>query len=143
MTRLKVTETFGLSPQAAWDRASDLARFEQWLTIHDGWRGPVPETVEQGLRMTSVISVRGMRNRIDWVLDEYSPIERIGLTGDGKGGTKVALTVTIEPAGEGSAITMDVEFSNPMARGPVASAVGRSLKGDIKKSMARLAALPE
>lgn len=143
MTKLKVTETFGLSPQAAWDRASDLTRFDQWLTIHDGWRGPVPETIERGLRMTSVISVRGMRNRIDWVLDEYSPIERIGLSGEGKGGTKVALTVTIESSAEGSAITMDVDFSNPMARGPVASAVGRSLKADIKKSMDKLAVLED
>src|SRR5699024_8464554 len=141
MTKRKVTETFSLSPQDAWDRASDLSRFDQWLTIHDGWRSALPETVEQGLRMTSVISVRGMRNRIDWVLDEFRPIERIGLRGDGKGGTKVSMTLSIAPSGDGTAITMDVDFSNPMARGPVASAVGRSLKGDIKKSMAKLASL--
>ncbi|GAA4810650.1 type II toxin-antitoxin system Rv0910 family toxin [Tomitella cavernea] len=143
MTTLKVTETFALSPQAAWDRASDLHRFEQWLTIHDGWRSELPDTVEQGLELTSVISVRGMRNRVDWTLEEYRPIERIGLRGEGKSGTKVAMTLSIAPAGDGSAITMDVEFSNPMARGPIGSAIGRSLKGDIARSMAKLAALPD
>ncbi len=143
MTTLKVTEKFTLSPQAAWDRASDLSRFDQWLTIHDGWRGELPGTLGEGLQLTSVISVRGMRNRIDWTLEEYRPIERIRLSGDGKGGTKVAMTLTIAPEGDGASVTMDVDFSNPMARGPIGSAVGRSLKGDIKKSMARLAALPD
>ncbi len=143
MTTLKVTETFDLTPQQAWDRASDLRRFEQWLTIHDGWRSELPGEIAQGLQLTSVISVRGMRNRVDWTLEEYRPIERIGLRGEGKSGTKVAMTLTIAPAGGGSAITMDVEFSNPMVRGLIASAVGRSLKGDITRSMAKLAALPD
>lgn len=143
MTKLRVTETFGLSPQAAWDRASDLHRFDQWLTIHDGWRSELPDEIEQGLRLTSVISVRGMRNRIDWTLDQYEPIEKIGLSGEGKSGTSVSMTLTITPHGDGTAITMHVDFSNPMARGPIASAIGRSLKGDITKSMAKLAALPD
>lgn len=143
MTSVKVTEKFTLSPQVAWDRASDLSRFDEWLTLHDGWRGELPGTLDEGLEMTSVISVRGMRNRIDWTLEEYRPIERIRLRGDGKGGTTVAMTLTIAPDGDGASITMDVDFSNPMARGPIGSAVGRSLKGDIKRSMAALAALPD
>lgn len=142
MTKLQVSEKFTLDPEATWARASDLSRFDQWLTIHDGWRGELPETLAVGLELTSVISVRGMRNRVDWKLTEYQPGERIALVGHGKGGTTVAMSLTIEPSGAGSAVSMDVDFNNPLARGLIGSAIARTLKGDIKRSLSQLEALP-
>lgn len=143
MTKLQVSEDFALSPEATWDRASDLTRFDKWLTIHDGWRCELPETLSEGLEMTSVISVRGMRNRVDWKLTEFAPIERIALVGAGKGGTKVSMSLSIAPKGAGSTVTMDVDFSNPLTRGPIGSAIARSLKGDITRSLAKLAVMSE
>lgn len=141
MTKLTVTEHFDLDPQTTWRWASDLSLFERWLTIHDGWRSPLPTELAEGLEVTSVISVRGMRNRVDWTLTEYVPGDRIALTGAGKGGTKVAMSLLIDASGDGSAVTMDVDFSNPLTRGPIGAAVARSLKGDIKRSLAKLEAL--
>lgn len=143
MTKLQVTENFNLGPEATWERASDLSRFDQWLTIHDGWRSELPDTLAEGLEMTSVISVRGMRNRVDWKLTEFAPKERIALVGSGKGGTKVSMSLSIAPRGAGSTVTMDVDFSNPLARGLIGSAIARTLKGDIKNSLAKLEALPD
>ncbi|WP_024794677.1 type II toxin-antitoxin system Rv0910 family toxin [Tomitella biformata] len=143
MTKLQVSENFNLDPEATWARASDLSRFEKWLTIHDGWRSELPETLAEGLEMTSVISVRGMRNRVDWTLTEFVPMERIALVGTGKGGTKVSMSLSIAPHGAGSSVTMDVDFSNPLARGLIGSAIARSLKGDIQRSLAKLAVLPD
>lgn len=142
MTKLQVSEEFMLSPEETWARASDLARFDEWLTVHDGWRSELPETVSAGLEMTSVIAVRGMRNRVDWRLTEFVPNERLALVGDGKGGTKVVMALTIGPKGDGSAVTMDVDFTNPLARGLIGSAVARTLKGEITRSLTNLAALP-
>ena len=143
MTRLQVSDNFGLSPEATWARASDLSSFEKWLTIHDGWRCALPETMAEGLEMTSVISVRGMRNRVDWTLTEYLPIERIALVGAGKGGTKISMSLSIEALGAGSGFTMDVDFVNPLARGLIGSAIARSLKGDITRSLTKLELLPD
>lgn len=143
MTKLQVTENFSLAPEATWARASDLSRFDKWLTIHDGWRCELPATLAVGLEMTSVISVRGMRNRVDWKLTEYQPIERIALVGEGKGGTKVSMSLQIAPSASGSLVTMDVDFNNPLARGPIGSAIARSLKGEIKRSLAKLESLPD
>ena len=143
MAKLQVSEKFTLDPEATWQRASDLSRFEKWLTIHDGWRTELPDTLAEGLTMTSVISVRGMRNRVDWTLTEYQPIWRMAMVGSGKGGTTVSMSLSIEPDGSGSLVTMDVDFQNPMARGPIGSAIARSLKGDIKRSLAKLEALPD
>ena len=138
MTKLQVSQNFTIGPEPTWSRASDLSRFDKWLTIHDGWRGALPSTLDVGLELTSVISVRGMRNRVDWTLTEFAPIERIALVGHGKGGTKVAMSLSILPSGSGSVVTMDIDFSNPLTRGPIGSAVARSLKGDITRSLTKL-----
>lgn len=143
MAKLQVSEEFKLTPEATWERASDLSRFDKWLTIHDGWRSELPESIAEGLEMTSVISVRGMRNRVDWKLTEFVPIQRLALAGAGKGGTKVSMSLSIEPSGSGSVVTMDVDFSNPLTRGPIGSAIARSLRGDIQRSLAKLERLPD
>ncbi|HEY9264397.1 MAG TPA: SRPBCC family protein, partial [Mycobacterium sp.] len=31
-----------LSPERAWELASDLRRFDEWLTIFGGWKSEVP-----------------------------------------------------------------------------------------------------
>ena len=55
---------------AAWRLASDLQRFEQWMTIFGGWRGPVPSRVDTGTRVSSLIKVKGFRNIIHWCVTD-------------------------------------------------------------------------
>lgn len=143
MAKLKVSEIVSLSPQAAWERAADLSRFDQWLQIHDGWRCELPTELHEGLQLTSVVSVKGMRNRIDWTMTEYSPIDHITLKGHGKGGTKVDLVLSIAPKGEQATFTLEVDFSGPMLFGLVGSGVARALKGDVQRSLQAFSALSD
>lgn len=133
----KTTASLDLSvtPQQAWERASDLSRYDQWLTIHDGWRGELPENIGEGTVMSSVVSVKGMRNRIEWTILTYDEPRKIVLTGAGVGGTKVSLTMSIGESKKGSSIELDAEFTGAMVAGPIGFAVSRALKGDIKKSL--------
>ncbi len=63
MAKLEVATDLPLDPQTAWEKASDLEAFGDWLSIHDGWRGELPDTLEAGVVLQSVVSVKGMRNR--------------------------------------------------------------------------------
>ncbi|GGC72880.1 SRPBCC family protein [Hoyosella rhizosphaerae] len=137
MARTSVSLDTHFTPDEAWDRASDLSRYGDWLLLHDGWRGEVPDTIGVGTSVTSVVSVKGMRNRIAWTVNEFDEPRRVSLLGDGVGGTKITLSLEIRPAGKGASVQLDVDFSGPLVAGPIGFGVSRALKGDIKKSLER------
>jgi len=141
MAKVSVSASMPANAEKAWETASDLSRFGEWLTLHDGWRGELPTDVGPGTILTSVVSVKGLRNRIDWTVGSYDPPASITLSGDGKGGVKISLTLAVRPEKTGSTLSMDAEFSAPMLFGPVSSAVGRTLKGDLRTSLANLVKL--
>ncbi|MFA7512284.1 MAG: SRPBCC family protein, partial [Mycolicibacterium vanbaalenii] len=42
MATVDVSVTSDLTPERAWMLASDLKRFDEWLTIFGGWKSAVP-----------------------------------------------------------------------------------------------------
>ena len=81
MATLDVSVPSEVSPERAWRLASDLQRFEQWMTIFGGWRGPVPARVDTGTCVSSLIKVKGFRNIIHWCVTGYDEPHAIELTG--------------------------------------------------------------
>jgi hypothetical protein len=135
MAKLKVSNDVPLSPQEAWEKASALDEFEKWLSIHDGWRSDIPEQLTAGTTAESVVSVKGMRNRIKWVIKEYDPPKTLLLKGDGKGGVKVNLTLSVAPKGDGAEVGLNIDLGGAPLFGPIGSGVARALKGDIEGSL--------
>ncbi|MFC7448188.1 SRPBCC family protein [Rhodococcus daqingensis] len=135
MAKLKVSIDVPLSPQDAWEKASALDEFEKWLSIHDGWRSEIPAQLTAGTTAESVVSVKGMRNRIKWVIKEYNPPTSLLLKGDGKGGVKVNLTLSVAPKGDGSEVGLSIDLGGAPLFGPIGSGVARALKGDIEGSL--------
>ena len=50
MATVDVSVPSEVSPQRAWELASDLQRFDEWMTIFGGWRSPVPAQIGEGTR---------------------------------------------------------------------------------------------
>jgi hypothetical protein len=48
LAQVDVSTSSDLEPGAAWKLASDLSRFDEWMTIFGGWRGNVPATIGEG-----------------------------------------------------------------------------------------------
>src|SRR6201991_4545574 len=119
MAKLSVSIDVPLSPEAAWTCASDLSRFREWLTIHRVWRSKLPETLEKGAVVESIVEVKGMPNRIKWTVVHYKPPEALTLNGEGVGGVKVKLIGKIKPSGDGSTVTFDVHLGGPALFGAV------------------------
>ena len=60
MAKLSVSVDVPLPPEKAWECASDLSRYREWLTIHRLWRSKLPETLEKGAVIESIVEVKGM-----------------------------------------------------------------------------------
>jgi carbon monoxide dehydrogenase subunit G len=138
VAKLSVSVDVPLPPEQAWEAASDLSRYKEWLSIHRVWRSKLPETLEKGTQLVSIVEVKGMPNLIRWTIVNYKPPEAMTLNGDGKGGVKVKLVGKIKPAAQdpdGSTVTFDVHLGGPALFGPIGMLVAGALKGDIRASL--------
>ncbi len=135
MAKLSVSVDVPLPPEKAWDCASDLSRYKEWLTIHRVWRSKLPETLEKGAVVESIVEVKGMPNRIKWNIVHYKPPEAMTLNGEGRGGVKVKLIGKVKPSGDGSTVTFDVHLGGAALFGPIGMVVAAALRGDIQESL--------
>ena len=141
MAKVDVWESSTLTPEQAWALASDLGRFEEWLTIFGGWRGPVPDTVGVGTAVSSMIKVKGFRNVIHWEVTGYDEPRRIQLRGCGRGGVRIDLDMSVVDNRPGSTFHLVAEISGGLLSGPVGRLVAKVLTSDVRKSVRNLAAL--
>ncbi|MBF6137925.1 SRPBCC family protein [Nocardia otitidiscaviarum] len=141
MAKLKVSVDVPIAPDLAWARASDLPELDKWLTLHEGWRGTVPDDLTPGTRLVGVATVKGFRNRVTWIVETAEPPSRLVLTGAGIGGTKFGIQLDVAPAGSGSKVTANFELGGAPLFGPIGSVVAKALRGDIERSLDRFVEL--
>ena len=137
MAKLSVSVDVPLSPEQAWAAASDLSRFDEWLSIHRVWRSELPETLEKGTKISSIVEVKGMPNRVNWTIVSYKSPESMTLNGDGVGGVKVKLIARVKPEPDGATVQLDIHLGGPALFGPIGMLVAGALKSDIRQSLER------
>jgi carbon monoxide dehydrogenase subunit G len=135
MAKLSGSIDVPLSPDKAWEDASNLSRYKDWLTIHRVWRSKLPEQLEKGTVIESILEVKGMANRIKWTIVHYKPPESMTLNGVGVGGVKVKLMAKVKPKGDQSVVSFDVHLGGPALFGPIGMLVAAALKSDINESL--------
>lgn len=141
MAKVDVSVSSDLTPQQAWKLASDLQRFDEWLTIFGGWRSPPPAVIEVGTQVSSLIKVKGFRNTIHWQVTEYDEPRLIGMRGTGRGGVHIALTMAVADNDPGSDLHLQAELSGGLLNGPIGALVAKMLTADVRKSVRNLGAL--
>jgi hypothetical protein len=141
MAQVDVSTTSDLEPESAWKLASDLSRFHEWMTIFAGWRSEVPSTLEEGTCVSSCIKVKGFRNVIHWTVTRYDEPEAVELSGRGRGGIRIGLTMTVADNHPGSTFHLDADLRGGPLSGPIGRLVARIIKSDVHKSINNLAAL--
>jgi Polyketide cyclase / dehydrase and lipid transport len=149
MAKVDVAVSSELSPDRAWALASDLSRFEEWLTIFGGWRSEVPAQIEVGTCVSSCIRVKGFRNVVHWRVTRYDEPKFIELVGRGRPGIRIALTLCVEKietgarsnVASGSVFQVIADLSGGLLSTPVGRLVAKVLESDVRKSVSNLAAL--
>ncbi|RZQ62178.1 SRPBCC family protein [Amycolatopsis suaedae] len=129
------------TPERAWALAADLRRFDAWLILHEDWRSPIPPELTLGTTFTSIVTVKGLRNRITWRVDGYDEPCALSLRGDGVGGVRIAMALGVRPDGDESEVRISAEVTGKPVFGPLGLAVGRALRGDLRKSVGNLSEL--
>jgi len=140
MAKLSVSVDIPLPPEEAWEAASDLSRYKEWLSIHRVWRSKLPENLGKGTVVESIVEVKGMPNLVKWTIVNFKPPESMTLNGDGKGGIKVKMIGRVKPHAtktNSSVVTMDVHLGGAPLFGPIGMIVAAALKGDIQQSLNR------
>ncbi|ODR10640.1 toxin [Mycolicibacillus koreensis] len=137
MAKLSGAIDVPLAPEEAWAHAADLSRYRDWLTIHRLWRSPLPDTLEKGTVVESIVEVKGMPNRIKWTIVHFKPPQAMTLNGDGKGGVKIKLMAKVKPQGDASVVSFDVHLGGPALFGPIGMLVAGALRSDINESLNR------
>jgi carbon monoxide dehydrogenase subunit G len=138
MAKLSVSVDVPVPPEKAWQNASNLSRYKEWLTIHRVWRSALPEQLEKGTVIESIVEVKGMPNRVKWTIVNYKPPEAMTLNGEGTGGVKVKLIAKVKPKAadnHDSVVTLDVHLGGPALFGPIGMIVAAALKSDIRESL--------
>ena len=141
MARVDVSTSSDLGPDAAWKLASDLRRFDEWMTIFGGWRGDVPSTIEQGTCVSSCIKVKGFRSVVHWKVTHYDEPKSVELQGRAKGGIRVAVALQVAGEARGSVFHLMADLRGGVLSGPVGKLVARVLRSDVRTSVENLAAL--
>jgi carbon monoxide dehydrogenase subunit G len=135
VAKLSVSVDVPLSPEQAWEAASDLSRFKEWLSIHKMWRSALPETLDKGTEIESIDEVKGMNNRVHWTIVNYKPPESMTLNGNGVGGVKIKLIARVKPVADGASVQLDIHLGGPALFGPIGMVVAGALKSDIRQSL--------
>jgi hypothetical protein len=141
MATIDVAVPTDLAPQQAWKLASDLHRFDEWLTIFAGWRSEVPSAIEAGTCVSSCIKVKGFRNIIHWRVTRYDEPTLIEMTGAGRGGVRISLTIEVLEAAPGSKFRVLAELKGGLLGTRVGQLVAKVLQSEVRKSVTNLAAL--
>lgn len=152
MAAVDVRVSSALSPERAWELASDLRRFSEWLTIFGGWKSEVPADIDVDTRVSSLIKVKGFRNVIDWRVTRYDEPKEIELVGTGRGGVRITLTMQVEPGDvvrngvgrhgqQGTSFRVIANLSGGLLNTPVGAFVAKLTQRDVRLSVRNLAAL--
>jgi hypothetical protein len=141
LARVDVSTSSDLDPSAAWKLASDLQRFDEWMTIFAGWRGDMPATIEKGTQVSSCIKVKGFRNVVQWTVTRYDEPKSIELQGRGRGGIRITVAMDVTDTHPGSTFHLNADIGGGVLSGPVGKVVAKVLQSDVRKSVENLAVL--
>lgn len=141
MAKLELSRELSLDPQTAWDHASNLNELGDWLVMHEGWRGDVPDQLAVGTTLVGVAGAKGMRNRVTWTVRTWDAPRLLEVVGKGVGGTKYGLKLSVKPTSSGSRFAVTLELGGPPLFGPIGSVAARTVKGDIERSIEKFETL--
>lgn len=141
MAKIELSRELSISPQEAWDHASNLEELGDWLTMHEGWRSDLPAELAKGTTIVGVAGAKGMRNRVTWTIERIDPPKLLEIKGDGVGGTKYGLKMSVTPSTSGSKFAVRIDLGGAPLFGPIGMAAARAVRGDIDKSIEKFVEL--
>jgi hypothetical protein len=137
VAKLEMSRSLSMPAEQAWEHASDLSSLGDWMSMHQGWRSDLPDELGVGATVVGVAGAKGMRNRVTWTVRKFDPPKALEISGEGVGGTRYKLAMTVASTGDGCTFTVRMDLGGAPLFGPIGSAAVRAVKGDIEKSIGK------
>jgi len=142
MGKVSTTVEIPATPERVWATIADPASYERWLTIHTKWKGDVPETFSEGVKVDEVVTMLGMANTISWTVQEFEAPSKLTISGTGMAGVQSTFTMMVESDGNGgSTASIAAEFEGQMVVGALGKAVEKDAQANLEQSLANLSQL--
>jgi carbon monoxide dehydrogenase subunit G len=141
MPKVSVTATATAEPDKVWQVVTDLPRTPEWNSMHQGFTGDLPATVEAGTTYKQKVKLMGMPAEMAWKVVTADAPNRLEMAGDGPMGVKAKNRFIIEPDGSGSRITYEMEFAGPALNGPMAAMLEKQATPAAKQALEKLTSL--
>jgi hypothetical protein len=141
MPKVSVSAQTSAGADKVWQLAVDLPRYAEWNSMHEGFTGDVPTVLGEGTTYKERVKLMGMPAEISWQVTAAEAPGRLELKGDGPMGVKAINRWLIEPSGDGSQITIEMEFKGVALAGPMAAMVEKQAAAATETSLTKFAAL--
>jgi hypothetical protein len=141
MAKVTVSKPTSADPAQVWQLATDLPRYGEWNTMHEGFSGELPAALGPGSSYKQQVKLMGMPAEIAWQVTEAKAPAELELKGDGPMGVKAVNRWVIEPAATGSLITLEMEFKGMALAGPMGSMVEKQAEAAMETSLSQFVAL--
>lgn len=141
MPKVSASTQAAVGPEKVWELVVDLPRYPEWLSMHDAFTSDVPETLAEGVAYKQRVKMMGMPADIAWRVTTADGPGRLEMAGDGPMGIKSINRFIVEPDGDGSNITFEMEFNGPALNGPMAAMAEKSAAASAEQSLAKFKSL--
>ncbi|GIE94321.1 type II toxin-antitoxin system Rv0910 family toxin [Paractinoplanes rishiriensis] len=141
MPKVSVSTETKAAPEQVWAVLTDLSRTPEWNAMHEGFTGDVPATVGEGSTYKQKVKLMGMPAEMSWRVVTADAPKHFEQAGDGPMGVKAKNRFLIEPTGEGSQITYEMEFAGPALNGPMAAMLEKQAGASAKTALEKLSGL--
>jgi uncharacterized protein YndB with AHSA1/START domain len=87
MGEVRASTEINAPREAVWEVVADVPRLGEWVTIHEGFEGSPPTSVQEGTRFTQKLAVAGKDFAVEWTASEVSEPELLEWQDEGPGGS--------------------------------------------------------
>lgn len=149
MSELHSTVDLPYSIDKLWSVLPDLNKYDEWMTIHTGFKGDVPsiDDLKVGSKFSEIITLMGMANTVEWTVKEFSTAEEVlankrgafKLNGTGMAGVEATIVSSVEEIDPNNTkVNVDSSFTGQMLTGAIGTAIDKAVQAELENSVSRL-----
>lgn len=101
-------------PERVFAVLADVDRLTEFSSMTVAIRNGPGRPVRQGDRFDQVVKVLGKELESEWQVVEVTPPSHLKFEGTGPGGARATLVESIQAEGDGTRVTLDVDYDLPL-----------------------------
>jgi uncharacterized protein YndB with AHSA1/START domain len=111
MAEVSAEATLPAPAEKVWDRLTDWSSYGEWNATHTAFPRGGPASLDVGMTFQENMKLMGFPAEVEWTVEEVTPARVLAIRGKGPMAVTVATRYTLTPAGDGTAMRIEGEFT--------------------------------